>query len=123
MTIRVGWTVFDDAPPGAHNLNTHQYCFAELGTASRITGRGTGTGNLSKALSLPGELPFGAAVTVRNPANGRQIVIYKEDRGYGQGATALTVTPPTRLTSGAGRVHTVEWTGPRPWASEVRALA
>lgn len=54
MTIRVGWTVFDDVPPGAHNLNTHQYCFAELGTASRITGRGTGTGNLSPSPEAAG---------------------------------------------------------------------
>lgn len=93
MTITVGWTVFDDAPPGAGNLNTHEYCFAELGTASRITGGLSGGGNLARALSLPGELPMGTHVVVRNAGNGRSIEIVKQDRGYGQGGDGTHSDP------------------------------
>lgn len=78
----VGYTEYNDPPPGAGNLAWGGYSFAELGTATR-QGVATGFGNLAFLFSYPGEVPMGTLFTFY--ANGRVVYARKEDRGYGQG--------------------------------------
>lgn len=87
---QVGYTYFNDPPPGAGGLNNKEYCFAELGTATR-SGQATGVGNLARAMGKKGELPIGTHVTFS--ANGKSITGVKRDRGYGQGGDGVNSDP------------------------------
>jgi TP901 family phage tail tape measure protein len=78
---KVGYTVFDDDPPGAFGSLTNGY--AELGTATK-GGRGTGVGWLARALGMSGELDANTPLTVQ--IGQRSAVLRKRDRGYGQGS-------------------------------------
>lgn len=78
----VGFTYYNDPPPGAGNLAWGGYSFAELGTATRA-GVATGIGNLGKALGLGTEEPMGSEWTLY--LNGHSAFARKQDRGYGQG--------------------------------------
>ncbi|MCK9251050.1 MAG: phage tail tape measure protein [Solirubrobacteraceae bacterium] len=82
---RVGYTVYDDPPPGAFGALTNGY--AELGTARRTDGRGTGYGWIARARGMSGELPKDTPLTVR--INGKQKTLRKRDRGYGQGGDGV----------------------------------
>lgn len=84
-SAKIGYTVYDDPPPGAFGSLAGGY--AELGTATRA-GKGTGRGWLARALGLGGELPADTPLTVR--INGRSITLRKRDRGYGQGGDGIT---------------------------------
>jgi hypothetical protein len=87
---QVGYTYYNDPPPGAGGLNNNEYCFAELGTATQ-GGAATGHGNLAAALGMSGELPMGTKLTAS--ANGHSITIVKRDRGYGQGGNGQNSNP------------------------------
>lgn len=89
--IATGATEYNDAPPGAGNLEQAGYHFAELGTARRTDGGATGVGWLARALNRPGELPMGFQVDIEY--NGRVITADKQDRGYGQGGDGITSDP------------------------------
>ena len=81
----VGVTTFGGpADPGTgstgyrgDDLNQHPDSFAELGY---------GTGRM-----YLGDLPYGAAIEVRNPRTGRSMVLHKRDIGRGQGTPAYPV--------------------------------
>lgn len=87
-SARVGYTVFDDPPPGAFGSLTNGY--AELGTATR-SGRGTGRGWIARALGLKGELPANTPLTIT--IGSRSATLRKRDRGYGQGGDGTTSDP------------------------------
>lgn len=80
--VQVGYTEYNDPPPGAGNLAWGGYSIAELGTATR-QGQATGVGNLAFFFNYPGEVPMGTLFTIYH--NGRLVYARKEDRGYGQG--------------------------------------
>lgn len=89
--VTVGATYYNDPPPGAGNLSQPGYHFAELGTARRTDGGGTGVGWVARALGMTGELPMGFQLEIEY--NGRTIVADKQDRGYGQGGDGITSDP------------------------------
>lgn len=86
----IGFTYYNDPPPGAGNLRWGGYSFAELGTATR-QGVATGEGNLSLAFGLTGEEPIGSEWTLY--AGHQAVVAKKEDRGYGQGGDGTHSDP------------------------------
>ncbi len=85
--VSVGYTEYNDPPPGAGNLSWGGYSFAELGTAT-TRGIATGVGWLAKAFGTFGEEPMGAEFTLY--LNGHTALARKEDRGYGQGGDGTT---------------------------------
>lgn len=88
--VNVGFTFFNDPPPGAGDLRWGGYSFAELGTATR-EGVLSGVGNLGKAFGLYGEEPMGSLWTLYY--NGHLAEARKEDRGYGQGGDGTHSDP------------------------------
>lgn len=87
---QIGFTYYNDPPPGAGNLAWGGYSFAELGTASRA-GQLTGRGNLAQAMGLTGEEPMGSEWTLHY--GGKTVYARKEDRGYGQGGDGTYSDP------------------------------
>lgn len=88
--VSVGFTFYNDPPPGAGNLRWGGYSFAELGTATRA-GVATGVGNLAEAMGLQGEEPMGSEWTLY--AGHAAVFARKEDRGYGQGGDGTHSDP------------------------------
>lgn len=86
----IGYTFYNDPPPGAGNLRWGGYSFAELGTATR-QGVATGIGNLAEAMGLHGEEPIGSEWSLY--AGHRVVLAKKEDRGYGQGGDGTHSDP------------------------------
>lgn len=80
--VQVGFTYYNDPPPGAGNLRWGGYSFAELGTATRA-GQLTGRGNLGQAFGITGEEAMGSSWSLLYGS--RVVHARKEDRGYGQG--------------------------------------
>ena len=87
---QVGFTFYNDPPPGAGNLSWGGYSFAELGTATRA-GVATGIGNLGIAMGLNGEEPMGSEWTLY--AGHKAVFARKQDRGYGQGGDGVHSDP------------------------------
>lgn len=88
--VSVGFTFYNDPPPGAGNLRWGGYSFAELGTASRA-GVATGEGNLGLAFGMAGEEPMGSEWTLY--AGHQAVLARKQDRGYGQGGDGVHSDP------------------------------
>jgi len=87
---QVGFTYYNDPPPGAGNLRWGGYSFAELGAATR-TGAPTGPGNLARAFGLGFVEPMGSEWSLYA---GHQVVLArKEDVGYGQGGDGTHSDP------------------------------
>lgn len=98
----VGYTEYNDPPPGAGNLSYGGFAFAELGTATR-SGVATRTGNLARAFSYPGEVPMGTVFTFY--AGPRLVYARKEDRGYGQGGDGTHSDPSYAIDLYDGSAH------------------
>jgi hypothetical protein len=88
--VQVGYTFYNDRPPGAGDLRYGGYSFAELGTATRA-GVATGIGNLGHAFGVYGEEPMGSVWSLY--LNGKVVQARKEDRGYGQGGDGTHSDP------------------------------
>lgn len=88
--VSVGFTYYNDPPPGAGNLSWGGYSFAELGTATKA-GVATGIGNLGEAFGLHGEEPIGSEWSLY--AGHGVVLAKKEDRGYGQGGDGTHSDP------------------------------
>ena len=88
--VSVGYTFYNDPPPGAGRLNWGGYSFAELGTATR-GGVATGVGNLASAMGLGGEEPMGSGWSLY--AGHAVVFAEKQDRGYGQGGDGTHSDP------------------------------
>jgi hypothetical protein len=99
---QVGYTFYNDPPPGAGNLSYGGYAFAELGTATR-QGVATGVGNLGQAMGLSGEEPMGSEWTLY--AGHKAIYARKEDRGYGQGGDGTHSDPRYAIDLYDGSAH------------------
>lgn len=84
--VKLGGTTYSDSPPGAFGGDLWGY--AELGTARRTDGGGTGFGWLARAFGRSGELPANAEVEFKR--NGQTVTLRKRDRGYGQGGDGST---------------------------------
>lgn len=100
--VQVGYTYYNDPPPGAGNLAWGGYSIAELGTATR-TGIATGTGNLAHAFGLAGEERMGELFTLYY--NGHTAHARKEDRGYGQGGDGTHSDPRYAIDLYDGHAH------------------
>ena len=88
--VSVGYTFYNDPPPGAGNLRWGGYSFAELGTATRA-GVATGVGNLAAAMGLGGEETMSSTWSLY--AGHAVVLARKEDRGYGQGGDGTHSDP------------------------------
>lgn len=100
--VSVGYTFYNDPPPGAGNLSWGGYSFAELGTATRA-GVLTGDGNLGAAFGMQGEEPIGSEWTLY--AGHQAVVARKEDRGYGQGGDGVHSDPRYAIDLYDGSAH------------------
>jgi hypothetical protein len=98
----IGFTFYNDPPPGAGNLSWGGYSFAELGTATRA-GVATGIGNLGIAMGLNGEEPMGSEWTLF--AGHQAVYAKKEDRGYGQGGDGVHSDPRYAIDLYDGAAH------------------
>lgn len=87
---QVGYTYYNDPPPGAGDLKWGGYSFAELGTASR-QGNLTLRGNLGLAFGLGAAFPLGSDWTLY--LNGKLAHAKLEDHGYGQGGDGTYSDP------------------------------
>lgn len=99
---QVGFTFYNDPPPGAGNLAWGGYSFAELGTATRA-GVATGEGNLALAFGLSGEEPIGSEWSLY--AGHRVVIAKKQDRGYGQGGDGIHSDPRYAIDLYDGHTH------------------
>jgi hypothetical protein len=100
--VQVGFTYYNDPPPGAGDLRWGGYSFAELGTATR-GGVATGVGNLGAAFGLHGEEPMGSVWTLYY--NGHTVQARKQDRGYGQGGDGTHSDPRYAIDLYDGSAH------------------
>jgi hypothetical protein len=88
--VSVGYTFYNDEPPGAGHIEYGGYSFAELGTADK-KGAGTGVGNLATAMGLGGEEALGSTWSLY--AGHVVVQAQLRDHGYGQGSDPIHSDP------------------------------
>lgn len=82
--VRVGYTTYSGSGGYKGDLGSKP-AYAELGTASGVTGAATGSGYLAKQFGMSGELPHNFPIDIKVGSIGKVGRLYKQDRGWGQG--------------------------------------